>query len=248
MLILIRLLTLITPFIVALPYWFVFESLKLMITAQVVSVVLILICYFLFSKISKSKINWPSLILIEVFVVNIYLLSLLMERRIFLYTLSILTFLVVWAWLELMFKKTVVVNESTESNPSKTLHFLIYTSFFTTLFGFREFLVWPVWVMLLISFIYVFYIFNHWLIVESDVVDRWKQRLMVALIQVQLFLVLLVLPLPYYSKGALMSASYFFISGIFDLYQKQRLTLKTGLTNATIFLVFLMLILLTTKW
>lgn len=248
MLILIRLLTLIAPFVVASPFWFVFESLTLMLVLQIISVILIFVCYWLFSKINKTNLNWRSLLLVEFFLVNLYALSLLMERRIFLVTLSILTLLVTWAWLELTFKKTVAVNDNNEINPDKTIFFLIYASFFATLFGLREFLVWPVWVLFLIVLVYVFLVFNNWLVVQADLIDRWQQRFVVAFTQAQLFLILLVLPLPYYSKGALMTAIYFYLDSLFDAYQKQRLVFKNIFIKTSIFLTFLMLILLTTKW
>ena len=249
MLILIRLLTLITPLVVASPFWFVFESLKLMISLHVVSVVLVFVCYWLFSKINKSKLNWQSLLLIEFFLLNLYTLSLLMERRIFLATLSILTLLVSWAWLELTFKKTVTVDDvSSQVNPNKTIYFLIDASLFATLFGLREFLVWPVWILFLTTFVYVLLVFDTWLVVEADLIDRWYQKFIVALVQAQLFLIMLVLPLPYYSKGALMTAIYFFIDSLFEIYKKQKMNFKNVFIKTSIFLTFLMLILLTTKW
>jgi hypothetical protein len=247
MLILIRLLTLITPLVSAASFWFVFRSLPVMFTLQAISLVLTFVSFWQINKLNEKK-EWQPLIITEVFLLSMYLLSLLMERRIFLTALSLLTLMVMWAWLEIHFKKNFKGELMAEGISYKSITFLIYASFFTSIYGLREFIVTPVWVLCIIVIAVYLSVFNQHLVVTSDFVSRWKQVGCATLIQLQLFLIFLALPLPYYAKGALLVSSFYFINRVFDAYRNQKNSIKIYLIEVTVFLCLLMLILLTTKW
>lgn len=247
MLILIRLLTLISPLVCALPFWFIFTSLPTMFVFQIAAIVLVVATFLLFNKLSEKN-DYRPLLTIIFFLLSIFSLSMLMERRLFAVALSILTLVIVWAWIEIHFKKIFKDGILEEKISYKTISFLIYASFFASIYGAREFIVTPVWILILILTIFSLFVFNDYLVVPNNIVDRWKQIVTVAVIQIQLFLIYLALPLPYYSKGALLILTFYSINNFFEIHKVQKKQVKNYIIEAIVFLSLLMLILLTTKW
>ena len=247
MLILTRLLTLLAPLVSAAPFLFAFGSLAWMFGFQIASLLLVFVCFLLINKLNEKK-DWQPLIVIEAFLISIYVLSFLMERRIFLFALSFLTLIIVWAWLEMNFKKNFKGELLAESISFKTIAFLIYATCFTSIYGLREFIVTPVWQLCIIVCLAYLLIFSNHLVMPSDLINKWKQILCSVVIQLQLFLIFLALPLPYYAKGALLASTFYSLNNVFELYKLQKNNFRNYLTEIAVFFVLLMLILMTTKW
>jgi hypothetical protein len=172
-----------------------------------------------------------------------------MERRLFLYVLAALTLIVVLAWLELDFKKSLELDKVGLDERRGLLDYLIYCLFFTCLFGWREFLVTPIWLLTGMAFIYTFLISKQCqLINQNEPILIWKQRLIFAIAQAELFFTALVLPLPYYTKGALLALLYYLITILFIKFEEQKFRFKYLLPPLSIFLFLLVLLLFTSKW
>jgi len=103
---------------------------------------------------------------------------------------------------------------------------------------------------MLIIFVGMFsvFVFNNYLVITANIIDRWKQIFTTTIIQIQLFLIYLSLPLPYYSKGALLVLTFTTINNFFEIFKNHKNDLKKYAFESVFFLTLLMLILLTTKW
>ncbi len=236
----------ILPYIIPLIYLsllkviFYFPNYWIWIILIVVS--LSLLWFILLKSRDKSKFLLPSLIYALIFIITGFAYLVILENNWVIISFSICWSFILWLYLEAVFhdfyktEKTYILNLQ---NISLYSNILVIFFLSASLLNFVIFLNWSkilvLFFLLLIYFclLYSMFLFQGWEIKKAQIFS-----FILALIMIEFFASIVLLPLSFYVAASLSAGLYYFLSSISILWIKQNLNKIAFIKYLSFFLIF----------